>query len=133
MSSSMRGARKPEKKRKMRPRDHHAGRIPAVAPAIPKYEATRPVNAPAAYSLSIASVNLSCWALRLRREKVRFCPILYLFIERCFFICSAIAVQRTHNAAVRKCKNERSFAITKVDFNRVFTAFDEAIIVAYNW
>lgn len=33
-SSFMRGARKPEKKRKMRPRDHLAGGIPAVAPRL---------------------------------------------------------------------------------------------------
>ena len=33
---------------------------------------------------------------------------------------------------MRKRKNERSFAITKVDLNRIFTAFDESIIVSYD-
>ena len=35
-----------------------------------KYKITRSANVPAAYSLSIASVNLSCWALRSCREMV---------------------------------------------------------------
>ncbi len=69
MSSSTPGANRPEKK-KMRPGDHLAGGISTVAPRLENIKLRGRRMSGRVFFVYIASVNLSCWALRSCREMV---------------------------------------------------------------